>query len=146
MRSSFVCNLSVTCWEVHVGSRVWTCRAPFPQLTLKNEVSLLTPGTGSIQDVHLGQVVFTFSFMLCYAALRPSCSPAPTGKIHPHCLRTNEPIHLQLPIDKLVGKYSTNTSEGSGEWASGPAILFRTHIMSHTIPSPGPAPLAFIHR
>jgi len=61
-------------------------------------------------------------------------------QIHPHCLRTNEPIHLEAPIDKLRGggggKYSANAWEGSGECASGPAILFFAHIMSFAIPTP----------
>ncbi|KAI9546341.1 hypothetical protein NQZ68_027507 [Dissostichus eleginoides] len=57
-------------------------------------------------------------------------------QIHPHCLRTNEPIHLEAPIDKRGGKYSTNAWEGSGERASGPAILFLAHIPRHSQPPP----------
>lgn len=42
-----------------VRSWVWTYRALLPQLPPENQVSLLSPGTGSIQEVHLGQVVFS---------------------------------------------------------------------------------------
>lgn len=58
-------------------------------------------------------------------------------QIHPHCLKTNGPIHPEAPIDKQGEKYSTNAWKGSGEWVSGPAIFLRTLI------GPPPCPTCF---
>lgn len=52
------------------------------------------------------------------------------------------PFIPKAPIDKPGGKYSSNAWEGSGEWASGPSTLFRTHIMSFTLPGPCLHPLS----
>lgn len=68
---------------VAVECRVWT---PPPAHCLKNQVSLPSPGTCSIQKVHLGQLVFSALFQLSLL----TCSER---QIHPYCPRTNEPIH-----------------------------------------------------
>lgn len=94
-----------------------------PPSTDPEKPSLLSPGTGCIQDVHLGQVMFRPHSCHALLLLRPSCSPA--RQIHPCCPRTNESIHVEAPRHKLGGgRYSTNVCEGSGEWVSGAAILF----------------------
>lgn len=102
-------------------NRVWTCRVPLPPLTLNKTRPVSSHlGQGSIQDVHLGQVMFRLHWCLALLLLRPSCSPA--GQIHPCCLRTNKPIHGRIPQTNWGG--NTNVGEGSGEWVSGSAILF----------------------
>ena len=108
-----------------------------PENLPEKQVSLLSPGTESIQEVHQGQVVFGSHSCRLLLGGGPPAHLLSDRQIHPHCLQTNGPIHLDVPIDKQGEKYSTNAWKGSGEWVSGPAILFRTLIGPH------PAPLAF---
>lgn len=88
----------------------------------QNQVSLASPGTRSIQEVHLGQVVFS-------ALIQPSLLTCSDRQIHPRCPRTNEPIHPRRnPPDSAVSVSVSAAlkprpgAQGSGEM-SGPAIL-----------------------
>lgn len=68
------------------------------------EVSLLSPGTGNIQEVHQGQVVFGSHSCRLLLGRGPPAHLLSDRQIHPHCLKTNEPIHLEVPIDKHGGE------------------------------------------
>lgn len=61
----------------------------------EKEVSLLSAGTENIQEVHQGQVVFGSHSCRLLLGGGPSAHLLSDRQIHPHCLKTNEPIHLE---------------------------------------------------
>lgn len=100
-------------WSVHTfffivieAKSAKTVAVTPPSTHPENEVSLLSPGTGSIQDVHLGQAVFSSH----------SCRVLPCWGPPAHLLRQTNSSHLSE--DKWAH------SSGGSHWQTGGQVQY----------------------
>lgn len=107
----------------------------------ENQVSLPSPGTCSIQEVHLGQLVFS-------ALIQPSLLTCSDRQIHPHCPRTNEPIHLRCNPPDSAGSTSVALKPKQEAQGSGRCLALPSSPCSSvtSVASPGaPSSSARLH-
>lgn len=101
----------------------------------ENQVSLPSPGTCSIQEVHLGQLVFS-------ALIQPSLLTCSDRQIHPHCPRTNEPIHPRRNPPDSAGSTSAALKPQQEAQGSGRCLACYPLPAPVSRPSPVPAPFS----
>lgn len=101
----------------------------------ENQVSLPSPGTPSIQEVHLGQLVFSAFIQLSLL----TCSDR---QIHPHCPRTNGPIHSRRNPPDSAGSTSGALKPQQEAQGSGSCLALPSSPCSSvtSVASPGTPP------
>lgn len=102
----------------------------------ENQVSLPSPGTCSIQEVHLGQLVFS-------ALIQPSLLTCSDRQIHPHCPRTNEPIHPRRNPPDSAGSTSTSAALKPQQEAQGSGRCLACYPLPAPVSRPSPVPAPF---